>query len=238
LAKFVDEQATWRSSRRFNRRGRMGDAVFFVADKARGGVEISPARRATRYRHPTWDVVEKGAVPLLLDRRFPRCSSTTRRPRRSTSSHNPFLDGRRAGWKRWSRRTRLDHQGPTSTTSSCNGVELSSGRDPQPSPEIMYKAFGICGVQPRRRSGSALAGHASTPSSSARPPHGRLGAWCRSHRHAAGRWSPTWREGHRLSDEPSRRWTLMMERRRPRCRPSVCASCIYAVGACRPKKAE
>jgi hypothetical protein len=84
----------------------------------------------------------------------------------------------------------------------CNGVELSSGAIRNHRPDIMYKAFEIAGYS-REDVDTNFSGMINAFKFGA-PPHWRIGAGHRPHRHAAGRRAQHPRSGA-LPDEPARR---------------------------------
>ena len=116
--------------RRVLRRGRPGQVRQIRGPRAH---ESRPGAQARR-REP---------VRVLLDRRFSRCSSGTRRRRRSTSRTTPSRCRKAAS-------RRSTSQDPLTIKAfqydvACNGYELASGGIRNHRPEAMVKAFEIAG---------------------------------------------------------------------------------------------
>ena len=117
-----------------------GDAAFFLGGQP-AKFEAVAGRGAHRHRAGA-RADGRGPVRLRWIVDFPMYERT-RTPASSTSATTPSRC-RRAGWRRWRRRTPLDVLGYQYDI-VCNGVELSSGAVRNHKPEIMYKAFEIVG---------------------------------------------------------------------------------------------
>ena len=180
-----------------------GDAVFFLAG-GRTSSTPSPARRAED-RPRTRTSSTRTASPSAGSSTS-RCSSGTRRRRRSTSPTTRSrcrTTTRRRSWRsiRTTRR-RSSASRRWQYDIVCNGIELSSGAIRNHLPEIMLKAFAIAGYSAdavENKFGGMLAGVPLR-----RPAAWRHRARHRPHRHAALRRGEPPR-GDAVPDEPARR---------------------------------